>query len=421
MTTEVLNVAGQSNALGFNVAPGELPAWYAPTAAVQIWTGSGWATMQPGVNTGTPANPTAWGPEVAYAHAWVQDHSGATLYVVKTVKGSTGLAQDTGAQDWSPFSTGELFDANTSALSAAKATLSGALHTTVLWFQGEEDATDAGKAAAYATNLANLKAAAATSWGADEFVVGRISTTLAHNATVQAAQGADAFNTDDAAKQLDGLHFNGVGQLANGFNFYASANDVALSVADGGAGDGFFIGSTGADSVSAMDGNDVAYGGPNADWLHGNKGDDTVSGGAGNDYVYGGQGNDFLTADDGDDYVNGNIGADYVSGGRGNDWVYGGQDNDTLNGGAGNDFLAGDRGNDVVTGGDGADAFYFFADCGADTVTDFNRAAGDYVQLEAGTTYSVAQVGADVVVTFTGGSATLAGVDLSSLGSGWII
>jgi hypothetical protein len=56
-------IAGDSNALGFL---NNGPAPYAPTAQVQIWadsrTGSyQWNYMDPGFNTGTPANPQTGG------------------------------------------------------------------------------------------------------------------------------------------------------------------------------------------------------------------------------------------------------------------------------------------------------------------------------------------------------------------------
>ncbi len=424
MTTEVLIVAGQSNALGFQVTPAELPSWYAPDARVQIFDGSAFVTMQAGVNTGTPANPNAWGPEVAYAAAWLNDpaNAGQTLYVVKSVKGSTGLAADPAEQDWSPASVGELFDATTAKVTAAKALLTGPFHTTALWFQGEQDAASATKAAAYGTNLAGLETAAATSWGVDDFQYGRISTTLANNATVQAAQ-PDGFATDDSAKQADQLHFTGAAQIDHGAEFYAQASGNVLNVTTCGAGDDRYVGSFGADTVSAGSGNDAVYGGLDGDWLHGNAGNDSLSGGAGADTMYGGQNDDRILGGDGDDWVNANLGADFVSGGNGNDTMYGGADNDTLNGGAGNDWLAADKGDDVLTGGDGADTFYFVANGDADRVVDFDWAGeGDRLQLLTGETYTTAQVGADVVVTLGGGgTVTLEGVNLASLTSGWII
>lgn len=424
MTTQVALIVGQSNALGFQVTPAELPSWYAPDARVQIFDGSGFVTMQAGVNTGTPANPTAWGPEVGYAAAWLDDpaNAGQTLYIVKSVKGSTGLAADAGAQDWSPSSTGELFDATTAKVAAAKALLSGPFHTTALWFQGEEDATSATKSAAYATNLADLKTAAATSWGVDDFQYGRISTSLAYNGAVQAAQ-PDGFDTDHEPKQLDGLHFTGSAQIDHGAEFYAQSSANTLTVAVGGAGDDRYVGSLNADSVSAGAGNDAVYGGAGDDWLHGNQGADSLSGGAGNDTMYGGQDDDRIFGGDGDDWLNANLGADVAYGGNGNDTMYGGQDNDTLSGDAGNDWIAADKGSDLVIGGAGADTFYFVANPGDhDTVADFDYAAGDRIQLVPGETYTAVQVGADVLVTLGGGSdVTLAGVSLSSLGAGWII
>lgn len=424
MTTQLALIVGQSNALGFQVTAAELPSWYATNSRVQIWDGSAFVTMNPGTNTGTPANPGAWGPEVGYAAAWLDDpaNAGQTLYVVKSVKGSTGLASDGAEQDWSPSSTGELFDATTAKLNAAKAALTGPFHTTALWFQGEQDAASSAKAAAYGTNLAGLETAAATSWAVDDFQYGRISTSLAYNDVVQGYQ-PDGFATDDSVKQSDGLHFTGAAQIDHGAEFYAQSSANVLTVASGGAGDDRYVGSYGADSVSAMGGNDAVYGGAGDDWLHGNMGDDSMSGGAGNDTMYGGQGNDRILLGDGDDFVNANLGADFVSGGNGNDTVYGGAENDTLNGGAGNDFLAADKGSDIVTGGAGADEFYFVANPGDhDTVTDFDFAAGDHLRLMAGETYTAAQVGADVLVTLGGGSdVTLVGVSLSSLGAGWII
>jgi serralysin len=119
--------------------------------------------------------------------------------------------------------------------------------------------------------------------------------------------------------------------------------------------------------------------------------------------------------------VLGNMGADTCYGGTGNDVVRGGQADDHVHGEAGNDWLSGDRGNDTLWGGSGADTFHCFSDAGIDRVMDFNRAEGDRVNLLPGSTYSVAQVGADVVVT-VGGSAQmiLVNVSMGSLTGDWI-
>ena len=94
--------------------------------------------------------------------------------------------------------------------------------------------------------------------------------------------------------------------------------------------------------------------------------------------------------------------------------------NDTLVGAGGADTLVGYGGNDVLTGGAGADVFRATNRGGFDRVTDFSVAAGDRVELAPGTTYALAQVGADVVITMGGGAMTLVGVQMSSLTPGWI-
>lgn len=171
-------------------------------------------------------------------------------------------------------------------------------------------------------------------------------------------------------------------------------------------------GNVGDDSISGGGGADLVYGGQNDDVLHGNTGDDRLYGDKGHDMVLGGQGFDFVQGGQGDDYVSGDLGDDVVLGGQGNDQVFGG---------AGGDYLSGDLGSDTVTGGTGADIFHSSGAAGLDLVTDFNRAEGDRVLLDPGTSYVVSQVGGDVHIVMTGGGElVLAGVQLSSLASGWI-
>ena len=60
-------------------------------------------------------------------------------------------------------------------------------------------------------------------------------------------------------------------------------------------------------------------------------------------------------------------------------------------------------------------------DAGVDRVMDFRAADGDRVLLDAGTSYTLAQVGADTVVSMVGGGqVVLVGVQLASLPAGWI-
>lgn len=152
-----------------------------------------------------------------------------------------------------------------------------------------------------------------------------------------------------------------------------------------------------------MTGSDVVTGGAIADILQGFAGIDSIDGGAGFDFVQGNAGNDSL------------------AGGDGNDVVRGGRDDDVLSGGAGADFLSGDRGNDTVSGGAGADIFHTFVGAQIDRVTDFSRADGDRVGVLSGTTYTVSQSGADVLIDLGGGNQMiLVGVQQSSLTEGWI-
>ena len=99
----------------------------------------------------------------------------------------------------------------------------------------------------------------------------------------------------------------------------------------------------------------------------------------------------------------------------------GGQGNDILVGGAGNYWLSGDRGNDTISGGAGADTFHTFSGAGMDRVLDFHIAEGDRVQVDAGTHYTVTQVGSDTVIDMgAGDQMVLVGVQMSTLAPGWI-
>jgi Ca2+-binding RTX toxin-like protein len=209
-----------------------------------------------------------------------------------------------------------------------------------------------------------------------------------------------------------------------------TSGDLGDNVLNGSSGADLIFGSSGADTITDAggsnylrgdDGNDSVVGGAGFDDINGNLGNDTATGGLGDDWVVGGKDQDLLWGDAGADIVYGNLGADTCNGGDGNDVVRGGQQDDTLTGEAGNDWLSGDRDTDVMTGGVGADVFHTFGDAGIDRVTDFNRAEGDRVQLDAGTTYTVAQVGADTVISMTGGGQMiLEGVQMSTLTPGWI-
>jgi Ca2+-binding RTX toxin-like protein len=146
--------------------------------------------------------------------------------------------------------------------------------------------------------------------------------------------------------------------------------------------------------------------------LTGGAGNDTLDGGAGADRMLGGIGNDTYVVDNTGDVVteNANEGVDLVrssvtytlaanvenltltgataingTGNTLNNALVGNSANNILTGGAGNDTLNGGAGSDTLTGGIGADLFVFSHALGStnrDTLTDFNAAEGDRVQLD---------------------------------------
>lgn len=217
--------------------------------------------------------------------------------------------------------------------------------------------------------------------------------------------------------------------MGNLYADYVLAGSGADSILGGDANDTLFgqtgndtiQGDHGLDFIRGEEGDDSLFGGADFDDLHGNQGNDTVRGGDGADWVVGGQGNDLLLGEAGDDVVYGNLGADTQDGGDGRDWVRGGQADDSLAGGAGDDWMSGDLGDDTISGGPGADIFHTWGAAGIDLITDFNRAQGDRVQLDAGTVATTSQVGADTVIDMVGGGKMiLVGVSMATLSGDWI-
>ena len=227
-------------------------------------------------------------------------------------------------------------------------------------------------------------------------------------------------NFNDANAMVNLLMSGGDSLAGSSLADQLLAGSGADTVSGGGGAD-VIVGGDGASYLRGDDGDDQITGGANFDDINGNVGDDTASGGLGDDWVVGGKDNDSLTGEAGDDIVYGNLGDDICVGGDGADLVRGGQQNDSLSGGAGDDWLSGDRDSDTISGGAGADIFHTFGEAGVDRVIDFSRAEGDRVMLDPGTTYTVSQQGADVVVAMGGGGQmVLVNVQLSSLTGDWI-
>ena len=131
-----------------------------------------------------------------------------------------------------------------------------------------------------------------------------------------------------------------------------------------------FEGSTGVDTVYALDGDDTFFGSAGNDFFYGGTGSDTA------DYsTIGGQisidllnsgttrtqvngvNTDYLDSIENiagggsDDTLTGNNQANVIDGNAGDDVLDGEQGNDTLNGGAGDDVIVGGSGNDTINGG----------------------------------------------------------------------
>ncbi len=124
-----------------------------------------------------------------------------------------------------------------------------------------------------------------------------------------------------------------------------------------------------ADSGFGDFGHDRIDGGAGHDTLAGGEGDDELSGGEDADRLYGQAGDDALAGDAGDDLLAGGDGADELDGGGGADQLFGGAGADALDGGAGTDRLHGGGGNDRLDAGAGvAGQFqYLYGDGGDDT------------------------------------------------------
>jgi Ca2+-binding RTX toxin-like protein len=236
---------------------------------------------------------------------------------------------------------------------------------------------------------------------------------------IDATAGGDTITGQATNDLIHALAGNDLINTGGGNDFiHAAYGDDTVGA---GAGNDTITDEFGANYLRGDDGNDSIRGGSQFDDINGNVGNDTASGGTGDDWVVGGKDNDSLFGEAGGDLVYGNLGADTCEGGEGNDIVRGGQDNDSVSGGAGDDYVSGDKGDDTVAGGAGADLFHTFGDAGIDRVTDFSLAQGDRVLLDPGTQYTVAQSGADTVISMTGGGQMiLVGVQMTTLTTGWI-
>lgn len=109
-----------------------------------------------------------------------------------------------------------------------------------------------------------------------------------------------------------------------------------------------------------------------------------------------------------------------VVGGASGNFLDGGPDTDVLTGGASRDFLDGGPGDDRLRGGQSADTFAWVAGGGTDTITDFNKAEGDKIDLsQSGIAkfgdLTITQDGPDTVIALGDDSLRLWDVNLKAL------
>jgi Ca2+-binding RTX toxin-like protein len=136
-----------------------------------------------------------------------------------------------------------------------------------------------------------------------------------------------------------------------------------------------------------------------------------------NDTLRGNSGANNISAQDGNDLVDGRDGDDVLDGGGGNDTIIGGQGSDRINGGADHDRMS---------GGTGADTFLFdlaaTGPIGSDLIVDF-QVGIDQLEfnvidgIDGLSQLNITQVGGDTFITydFNEGSVRLVGVDANAL------
>jgi hypothetical protein len=176
---DLVIVAGQSNAVGYDAKPSRLPAdprdrdvlfWWRcgdpPPDEHDSTSGGMWTHLQP-QPLGMPKTPKAgrqygnfaqaeggFGPEIGFARELLSKEQGRKLAIVKTAFSGTGLRTD-----WNPHDSGDggscyraLFAEVRAAIRAGRGQGLAFRPRALLWVQGESDA-NAKDADAYAANL----------------------------------------------------------------------------------------------------------------------------------------------------------------------------------------------------------------------------------------------------------------------------
>jgi len=135
---------------------------------------------------------------------------------------------------------------------------------------------------------------------------------------------------------------------------------------------------TGTQTGTANDMDNVMSGAGADDVFYGQGGNDSISGGNGSDTLYGGTGNDSLSGGGGNDSLLGGGGDDSLLGGAGNDTLFGGGGSDAMNGGSGDDDYVDVGTGDVLTegAGNGYDRVFSNVNLTLDTNFEFLQLTG---------------------------------------------
>jgi len=233
----VILVAGQSNAVGWNETAATVPSLLQGRSGAMIWTGRAWQYLVNGTNNGKlSSNGSKWGCEAEFARLWALERN-ERLFIVKHAIGGTALADY-----WAPGA-GTGYVAMISYATTAKSALAAKGYTVncigLLWMQGESDGVSQTQANAYYANLSTFFARVRSDWGSASMpiVVGRIAdqAELTYRTVVRTAQAevvagdGHAALIDTDAYGNDGLHYSTNGIVNMGADMYAAWKTLTRS------------------------------------------------------------------------------------------------------------------------------------------------------------------------------------------------
>jgi hypothetical protein len=220
--------AAQSN-IGLGMSTGTLPDHLIgpiPNTYAFYSTSNYWGAVDPGHGNALPNTPGTWGAAEEFAFDFHRDHPDTPLLMIEVAKGSTGVAADPHALDWSPSSPGEMFDLTTTTIAKAFAAYEAATGepapkvSATIFLGMETDATDQTKAAAAHEDLTGLVSAIRDQWMHDadgHVIISRIGDdpVLPFNLAVRQAQwladqedpNLDSVKTVGMERQPDHLHW----------------------------------------------------------------------------------------------------------------------------------------------------------------------------------------------------------------------